>query len=246
MGAAQLPLGRPLRRTCLRPLLVILVVLGVPAAVEPQTLANLPVPRRCHLAAPCDKHQGCQPEVDSKERWVDATSQVQFGVVCISASGARLYGMGGFFSYSVSLEGSNSVMYSGKFNQYDIGLQAHLSPMVCIPPPPPPHAPPGLGACDSLRSCLWVAQGWLELKCRLSLRPRRKLTLLSFGLTSPQMDLALGTYTVTILEGQLASRRVPIADGKPYRVHSVPLLPPKDPEGGLLLIYRQTAAWRLH
>eukprot|EP00951_Prasinocladus_malaysianus_P039961 scaffold453554_cov28-Prasinocladus_malaysianus.AAC.1 len=78
-----------------------LCVLAIlPGGVAPQG-PDIPLPKRCHLAAPCTKAR-CTADPDSNERWVPGGSgiPVQLGVVCLSTSSSNPYGTGGFFSYS--------------------------------------------------------------------------------------------------------------------------------------------------
>ena len=127
-----------------------LVLCLLPARVQPKAVAgDLPLPKRCHLVAPCSKQYGCQPDLDSKEIYIQGRKSVQLGVACISSSGSRAYGTGGFFTYTIWEEGSNVVFASGKFNQYDVSLKAHLSGMVRsgtmhFPMPLLPHHSPPL------------------------------------------------------------------------------------------------------
>jgi len=152
--------------------LFFLVLCLLPARVQLKAVAgDLPLPKRCHLVAPCSKQYGCQPDLDSKEIHIQGRKSVQLGVVCISSSGSHAYGTGGFFTYTIWEEGSNVVFSSGKFNQYDVSLKAHLSGM---------------------------------------------------------MELPMGIFTVSVVEGQLENKRKAIADGKPYRVHAV-LYSPHEP-----------------
>uniref|UniRef100_A0A7S1T2K8 Malectin-like domain-containing protein n=1 Tax=Tetraselmis chuii TaxID=63592 RepID=A0A7S1T2K8_9CHLO len=97
--------------------------------------SDLPIPRRCHLAVPCTSQLGCEPGTDSLERWVAGGDgvDVRLGVVCIDASGSRLYGTAGFFTYEIREEGSAEVLQEGKFNQFDVGLYAHVSPTLTLP-----------------------------------------------------------------------------------------------------------------
>ena len=127
-----------------------LVLCLLPARVQPKAVAgDLPLPKRCHLVAPCSKQYGCQPDLDSKEIYIQGRRSVQLGVACISSGGSRAYGTGGFFTYTIWEEGSNVVFASGKFNQYDVSLKAHLSGMVRsaakhFPVSPLPHHIPHL------------------------------------------------------------------------------------------------------
>lgn len=117
------------RTSCAFPL-ALLLGLAVFQEVAVQPVSDVPLPKRCHLAAPCNKRSGCQANVDSKERWVVGGSQVQLAVVCNSIGGSHEYGKGGFFTYTVWPEGSSKAMFNGKFNQYDMALNAHLTPLV--------------------------------------------------------------------------------------------------------------------
>lgn len=91
--------------------------------------SDLPLPRRCHLAAPCTATRGCEPLVGGREAWVAGGEgvEVQLGVVCIAQGGSRLYGTAAFFTYEIRAPGSQQLLQQGKFNQYDLGLHAHVS-----------------------------------------------------------------------------------------------------------------------
>eukprot|EP00873_Tetraselmis_striata_P007481 jgi/Tetstr1/427745/TSEL_017867.t2 len=97
--------------------------------------SDLPLPRRCHLAAPCTATRGCEPLVGGREAWVAGGEgvEVQLGVVCIAQGGSRLYGTAAFFTYEIRAPGSQQLLQQGKFNQYDLGLHAHVSNTLRLP-----------------------------------------------------------------------------------------------------------------
>ncbi len=114
-----------------RLLISLLAISLLPSLAQPKAVSgDLPLPKRCHLVAPCGRGQGCQPDLDSKEIYVQGRSEFQLGVACLSASGSRAYGTDGFFTYTIWEEGISDVFATGKFNQYDVSLRAHLSGMV--------------------------------------------------------------------------------------------------------------------
>ena len=109
----------------------LLAISLLPSLAQPKAVSvDLPLPKRCHLVAPCGRGQGCQPDLDSKEIYVQGRIAVQLGVACLSASGSRAYGTDGFFTYTIWEEGISDVFATGKFSQYDMSLRAHLSGMV--------------------------------------------------------------------------------------------------------------------